>query len=246
MSRAIPYTCGAIALAGIISWSEMEPASQGFHADSVSDTGSQVSTDKTVAPPWRNIHLEQSDDNQPWPRMEKQLRQLQQQIQIQQQTLQKQQNEIARLTHALATAAPSGTTDQEISNAPAQSDEEREQARLERLDGEFAQQKDDPEWSMEAASQIVYTVEKVLDDREGGTTKGTSLVDASCHATLCRIELAVEDMSALSSFAQEFPIQLGWQASINQTVTHNLDGSVRSIIYVSRDGHEIPAEEGSY
>lgn len=245
MSRAITYTCGAIALAGIISWSGMEPASQDFHAGSVSGTGSQARMEKTVAPPSRNAHLEHSDDSPQWPHLEKQLRQLQQQIQIQQQTLQKQQHEIARLTHALATDASSDTTDPEISNAPAQSDEEREQIRLELLDGEFAQQKDDSEWSMEATSQIVYTVEKVLNDREGGATKGTALVDASCHATLCRIEVAGEDMSALSSFAQEFPIQLGWQASINQTVTHKPDGSVRSIIYVSRDGHELPTEEGS-
>jgi hypothetical protein len=239
MNRIITYAFGAITLLGGMSWLGMEWVSPGFQEGLLSDHGSDVNSEEKVALGDTSPKL--LGDNLPLQRLEKRLSQLQQQLQDQQQMLRQQQNEIAQLTRALAMGKPSDTEDTENTDLPVQSQEEWEQMRLAQLDEEFSQEKTDVEWSQEAAGQIVKVADKVLNAH--GPGGGASLVDANCRATLCRIELMGESIEAINHFAQMFPLELGWQGSMHQTVVHEPDGSVRTIMYVSKDGHELPAEE---
>lgn len=252
MFRVFAYTLSSITLVGGIAWLATEETHQGPHATlSVplasglpQDQGSRLTPESVVAIPPHESSLTDSNQDSRLQRFEKQLQLLEEQLRAQRHDLRQQQNEIAQLTRALAMGKPSDPKAVEDSDEPVQSEEEREQIRLAQLDREFAQQKTDLEWSQEAASQIVSTVEKVLNERRPAGGGGTSLVDANCRATLCRIELVGENLEAVNNFSQSFPLQLGWQASTIQIIAHEPDGSVRSIIYVSKDGHDLPAEQG--
>lgn len=252
MFRVFAYTLSTITLVAGIAWLATEVTPQGPHptlsvplaSGLPQDKGSRLTPESVVATPPHESSLTDTNQDLRLQRFEKQLRLLQEQLRAQRHDLRQQQNEIAQLTHVLATGNPSDLTAVEGSNEPAQPEAEREQIRLAQLDGEFSQQQTDHEWSQEAASQIVSAVEKVLNEQGPAAGGGTSLIDANCRATLCRIELVGENVEAVNSFTQNFPFQLGWQASTNQHIVHEPDGSVRSIIYVSKDGHDLPAEQG--
>ncbi|MCI0565424.1 MAG: hypothetical protein MN733_43720 [Nitrososphaera sp.] len=72
------------------------------------------------------------------------------------------------------------------------------------------------------------------------TRTGTSLTDAYCGATLCRLEMTYLSKDAADNFSLEFPRELGWNTTANYQFVENPDGSILGVIHASRDGHGLP------
>jgi len=182
--------------------------------------------------------------------VETQLEQLQRQLEAEQQErrleLQAQRDEFAQLKRALVEGQRSDLATAQEHPAPSpeeieRADRDREQRWLAQLEGVFEGERMDRAWSRDAVEQIASAAEQVA---HGSSASGASLVDTQCRATLCRLEVAAHSLDAVDAFSRMFPAELGWQGSMKQTIVHEADGSLTGIIYVSRDGRDLPAESG--
>lgn len=160
--------------------------------------------------------------------------------------LQAQRDEVARFTRALADSEgcdPAAAHDRPEPEPAAEelerADHEREQRQLAQLEAVFDREPEDGAWSRHATVQIANAAEQIT---YGSVERSVALVDARCRASLCRLELTGSDAHALNGFSVALPSQLGWQGSMKQTLVSEPDGSLTSILYVSRDGQDLPAE----
>lgn len=176
-------------------------------------------------------------------RLEALVRTLGQQLDAQQQGLNRSRDDLARLTRALEQSRIAGSampTD-EAATPDEPPTPEAEQAAVEArvavLDRQARTERADPRWSGTATAQI-----QAMFAASG--LAGSTLRDATCQATLCRVEVDHRDPLALDRFLGEFPAQLGWSThSYAQTLTHD-DGSATLVLYLSREGYRLPRPGG--
>lgn len=172
-------------------------------------------------------------------RLEALVQTLGQQLSAQQQGLNRSREDLVRLTRALeqqriagvAAASDEGAAREEPPSPEAE--EAAVEARTALLDRQARTERADPRWSGPATAQIQAVF-------AGDALAGSTLRDATCQATLCRIEVDHRDALALDRFLGEFPARLGWSThSYAQTLTHD-DGSATLVLYVSREGYRLP------
>lgn len=107
------------------------------------------------------------------------------------------------------------------------------EVRVALLDRQVRTERTDPRWSGPATAQIQAAF------AEGGLA-GSTLRNAACQTTLCRVEVDHRDALALDRFLGEFSARLGWNThSYAQTLTHE-DGSATLVLYLSREGYRLP------
>jgi hypothetical protein len=117
---------------------------------------------------------------------------------------------------------------------------EREQlilAQAEANEAALQKEVEDPIWSGETLDRINSAV-------AAGELAATSAQDVECGATLCRVEVTHKDRHGRSVFEQRLSAavaELSPQAMI-QTV-ENEDGSISTVLYLARDGHDFPQPE---
>lgn len=173
--------------------------------------------------------------------LESRLQQLGRQVRAQDRRWRQQREEIERLAHALEAGAGAINPDLPAEdNAPAQSDEERAQARVAQLEAELATQNTDPHWSQEAVARITGAVDRVLKNAGAEQDPGAALVDAACRASICRIELAYRGEVTMEGFANDVVLGLGWQSNFQFDTVQNPDGSMTTVVYLAKDGHRLP------
>ena len=71
--------------------------------------------------------------------------------------------------------------------------------------------------------------------------KGTKLIDATCHSTLCRFEVAHDTEADRRKFSSTLPSRL---PSLPSGSMRNAEGNDRkTIVYVAREGHRVPRDD---
>ncbi|MDS4022869.1 MAG: hypothetical protein RKR03_20530 [Candidatus Competibacter sp.] len=168
-------------------------------------------------------------------RLEAQVRTLTQQFGVQQQGLNRSREDLVRRVHALEQQRIVASDEAATREDPPSPEAERAavEARMALLDQQARTERADPRWSGPATTQIQGLF---AEDSLAGST----LRDATCQTTLCRIEVDHRDTLALDRFLSELPARLGWNTdSYAQTVTHG-DGSTTLVLYLSRDGYPLP------
>jgi hypothetical protein len=168
-------------------------------------------------------------------RLEAQVRTLTQQLDAQQQGLNRSREDLVRRVHALEQQRIVASDEAATHEDPPSPEAERAavEARMALLDQQERTERADSRWSGPATAQIQALF-------AGDSQAGSTLRDATCQTTLCRIEVDHRDALALDRFLGEFPARLGWNTdSYAQTVTHG-DGSATLVLYLSRDGYPLP------
>jgi hypothetical protein len=168
-------------------------------------------------------------------RLEAQVRTLVQQLDAQQQGLNRSREDLVRRVHALEQQRIVASDETATREEPPSPEAERAavEARVALLDQQARTERVDPRWSGPATAQIQALF-------AGDKLAGSTLRDATCQTTLCRIEVDHRDALALDRFLGELPARLGWNTnSYAQTLTHE-DGSATLVLYLSREGYRLP------
>jgi hypothetical protein len=248
IARRFPVILGILTLTGWGGWvagsyMAQAPASVGYrmHAESVPP---QVhvpasATVATLAPPPKPPDDPRADARLAW--IEAQLGQLRQQVQTQQAHMQQQREELQRLTSTLEQKAAPRLADSSdaIETEPA-SETDWQQMHMAQFEAALMTQSLDDKGSVEAVEQITMAVEQLLEGLRPEADGLTTLWDAECRTTLCRIEFIHDTRQAMENFLHEFPQRLGWQAGAHYDVVSNADGSLTTVMYLSRSGHALP------
>ena len=199
----------------------------------------KLSSQPAASPLLAKMEIVSDDDSR--------LGQLQAQIERLGQQLAAQQLEMERLSHNQNVTDRPGGKPGESGGAVQVSEEEQalsEQRRLEsslsELEAVFASQAEDPRWSRTAEGQIAAAVGQVSEESGKDIGELPQLQDADCRTSLCRLALTHTDEAAVERFMQAFPHRLSWrQAHGRVQLVHNADGSVSSVVYLSREGHSL-------
>lgn len=88
----------------------------------------------------------------------------------------------------------------------------------------------------------VATMDVITQVLASAALAATTVQDLECRTTVCRLTVEHEHRQALDQFALMFPLQVG--AELPQlTYFHDqgTDGSIRTVIYLTRQGHSLPA-----
>jgi Glu-tRNA(Gln) amidotransferase subunit E-like FAD-binding protein len=246
--RRLTVILGMLTLTGLGSWiagsymaQDPEPVGDRMYAESVPPQvhvpASAAVT--TSAPPPKPPDNTKTDAR--LASIEAQLSQLRQQVQTQQVRMQQQQEELKRLisTPEKKAAQRLGDAAAEVETEPA-SETDWQQARVVHLEAALTAQALADKGSDEAVEQITAAVEQLLEGVRPEAEGLTTLWDAECRTTLCRIEFIHDTRQAMENFLHEFPQRLGWQASAHYDVVSNADGSLTTVMYLSRNGHALP------
>jgi len=163
------------------------------------------------------------------------------QVQAQQRHLQQQRADIHQLRRALQAGVAS--TSSAAADTVRESPEEaavREQERMVQLATDLANEAVDHAWATTAVEEIAAAVQQVFETLAEGVSDGAAFADSVCAQTFCRLELTHRDHVAMQEFIRQFPRHLGWQTDGHVDVMQNDDGSVRAVVYLSRDGYSLP------
>lgn len=246
--RRFTVILGILSLIGWGSWitgsymaQDPEPIGYPLHSESM-PLQVQIPTTAAVAalaPPPKPPDGAKTDARLAW--VEAQLRQLRQQVQIQQARMQQQQEELQRLTSTLAQKAAPRLLDasDEVETEPA-SEIDWQQVHMAQFEAALTAQSLDEKGGVEAVEQITTAMEQLLEGLRPDADGLTTLWDAECRTTLCRVELLHDTHQAMENFLHEFPQRLGWQGSAHYDVVSNADGSLSTVMYLSRNGHALP------
>jgi hypothetical protein len=99
----------------------------------------------------------------------------------------------------------------------------------------------DPDWAGPMEAELAGVMTEELQQR------GNELVDASCGSTLCRVEVGHQDQRAEMKFVRELIgrqdlIDSGLDVLVHRlSAEHSLDGVARSVFFIAREGHRLPA-----
>lgn len=160
-------------------------------------------------------------------------------IRARQRDLIQQQASLARLVKGMTAgferSGHSSATDGAGPSMPIISDEELEQQRVSYLEEQLSLQSLDPQWSTEALSELYAII-------GAEALSGTTLLTATCQSSLCRAEFGHADRPALSNFFNHLSSALVGNRSAYYHVIDNPDGSVNTVVYVSREGYDLPSD----
>jgi hypothetical protein len=134
----------------------------------------------------------------------------------------------ARDPAAPETAAPAAPppTPEEVSA--------RDRRRFEGLGRALAAEPVDRSWAPATERLIADTMNRPV-------FKGSKLLDATCHSTLCRLEVGHDSEADRRRFSSVLPTRL---PSMPSGSMRNAEGPGRkTIVYVAREGHRIPRED---
>lgn len=104
------------------------------------------------------------------------------------------------------------------------------------LEAGFREQTIDPNWS-EKAKNLVQSA--LLSDK---TTDSKDLVGLECRNTMCRLELASDDLNDKGGLnMDEFPMKIGGEfPNIRASHIKESDGSTTTVFYLSKDEFNLP------
>lgn len=93
----------------------------------------------------------------------------------------------------------------------------------------------DSAWSVSAESQI-------SDVFSADVLSGSELINAECGSNLCRTEIRHNGngLQDVENFQIHFGTRLGWDFDSYTEVINDPDGTIRTIMYISRDKHMLP------
>jgi len=114
------------------------------------------------------------------------------------------------------------------------SDKEIIQMRNEAYESNLTSQEIDSVWREQAHEKI----ESLIEAQESA---GSSIVSVDCRDTLCKLDLAHADQSSAENFLEEFPAHMAWNNESFIETEIQIDGSIRTMVYFSRDGESLPA-----
>lgn len=110
--------------------------------------------------------------------------------------------------------------------------EDRKQ--MEVIDSVFMSENIDYQWSAQTSDLIAQNLENSEQIK-------TDLESLECRATLCRVEVNHHDASIAEEFELQFPLQVGEALpQINYLYEPQDDGSVSVVMYLARDGYDLP------
>lgn len=236
--RAFGWSMGLAGLAGGIFWFVEAMPLTAVSSKSVTESPQALgaapglATAEVVAP------ASESDVETRLQRLESQMKALVEQSKTQQQNANRSHEELARLTRALEQARKNvtgavGDESQPVEPLSPEAERMAEAAQIALLDRQVSAERADPRWSERAANQIRATI------MDGGFT-GLALENVTCQTTLCRLEVEHRNSMALDQFIGEFFARLSWDTnSYSQTTVHD-DGSATLVLYVGRQGYELP------
>ncbi|ABA58291.1 hypothetical protein Noc_1823 [Nitrosococcus oceani ATCC 19707] len=118
--------------------------------------------------------------------------------------------------------------------AAAEEEDYKYRKRMEIMERVFLSENIDPQWSTKTSGLITQHLEK------GEQTK-TNLEDVDCRATLCRVAVNHQDAAVAEEFQLQFPMQMAEALpQINYLYEQQADGSVSMVMYLARDGYDLP------
>ncbi|WP_437607348.1 hypothetical protein WMF20_42030 [Sorangium sp. So ce834] len=97
-----------------------------------------------------------------------------------------------------------------------------------------AREADDPAWSSRTEAEMAT----VLREAE---LEGSSLDSVDCQSTVCRLELSHAGQDSQAHFLQHIPQQPPFDTAGFYHRVDTPDGASRTVLYVARAGHELPA-----
>jgi hypothetical protein len=153
------------------------------------------------------------------------------------QALRRQLHVVSQQQAAAANAAPTTGNTSATPTSPPMTEEEsaaRDRRRFEGLARKLAAEPVDRQWGPATERLIADTLSKPL-------FKGTKLLGASCHSTLCRFEVLHDTEVDRRKFSSSLPSRL---PSLPSGSMRNAEGSDRkTIVYVAREGHQVPRDD---
>jgi hypothetical protein len=165
------------------------------------------------------------------------LAQLRGEVQLLRRQLQSMSQQVGTATNATATTATAANAAATAPTAPPLTEEEsaaRDKRRFEGLARKLAAEPVDRQWGPATERLIADALAKPL-------FKGTKLLDATCHSTLCRFEVAHESDADRRRFASSLPSRLPQLPSGSM---RNAEGPDRkTVVYVAREGHRVPRDD---
>ncbi len=122
--------------------------------------------------------------------------------------------------------------DDEEYSAIKKSEEEIIQIRIESYESNLASQEIDSIWREQAHEKIESMIENQL-------VADSSIVSVDCRSSLCKLDLAHANEVAVDTFLEEFPAYMAWNNESFIKTEYQSDGSIRTMIYFSRDGSSL-------
>lgn len=139
----------------------------------------------------------------------------------------------SKIENVSDSSASAQLTEEDMIAAAEESDYEYRK-RMEIMESVFLSENIDPQWSTKTSGLITQHLEK------GEQTK-TNLEDVDCRATLCRVAVNHQDAAVAEEFQLQFPMQMAEALpQINYLYEQQADGSVSMVMYLARDGYDLP------
>ncbi len=153
------------------------------------------------------------------------------------QLLRRQMQVLSQQQVAATSATPAAGSATATPPPPPLTEEEtavRDRKRFEGLARKLAAEPVDRTWGPATERLIASTLAKPL-------FKGTKLLGASCHSTLCRFEVIHDSEVDRRRFSSSLPSRL---PSLPSGSMRNAEGNDRkTIVYVAREGHQVPRDD---
>lgn len=139
----------------------------------------------------------------------------------------------ANTENAAASSETMEFTEQDII-AAAEEEGYQHRKQMEIIDSVFWSENVDSQWSTKASDLIAQHLENEEQIK-------TSLANVDCRATLCRVEASHQDADAAEAFELQFPMRVGKMLpQISYLYEEQNDGSVSMVMYLARNGYDLP------
>lgn len=104
-----------------------------------------------------------------------------------------------------------------------------------RIEDTYNNETEDTQWSID-------TVEALNSALADTTVKPASIHEVGCMETLCKVSVVHSSLSEQSEFELMFPAQVVESLpSATMTTQENGDGSITTVVYLTRSGYKLPA-----
>lgn len=94
------------------------------------------------------------------------------------------------------------------------------------------------------AAWATQAMDAIRQAMSSATMSGTSIHDVECRSSLCRVEVAHENPAARARFIRRFAMLVGpMLPTMTAQPIEAGDGAFASLIYLAREGHDLPPFE---